>query len=94
MTPGSQLKPGSTCVQWNPARWCPVLGKPGVEILPKFLPGCLDHQLGTVIRFCAPCGTCLGQALIEGYRCADDGSGVWMRFRIISLDGGSHEHGQ
>jgi hypothetical protein len=87
-----QLEIGSTHVQWNPAQFSPVLGKPGVEALPKFAPGMLDHQLGTVIPFCWPCGTPLGQAEIIGYLCAEDGSGVWLKFRIVSLEGAPHEH--
>lgn len=93
MTPPQGLQIGSTYVQWNAADWCPVPGKPDVEALPKFRPGCLDHQLGMVIPVCWPCGTPLGHARIEDYRCAGDGSGVWMRFRIISLNVMPHEHG-
>ena len=92
MIPAGGLEPGSTCVQWTPAAFCPVPGKTCTEALPKFRPGCLDHQIGTVIPLCHPCGAQIGQARIEGYRCADDGSGVWMRFRIISLETAPHEH--
>lgn len=92
MTPAGEVQVGSTYMQWNPAQWCPLPGKPDAVGLPKFLPGCLDHQLGEVIPLRHPCGAPLGQARIEGYLCADDGSGVWMKFRIVSLDGTPHEH--
>lgn len=46
---------------------------------------------GSPARHGHPCGAHPGQALIEDYECAGDGSGVRMRFRIISLEGTPHE---
>jgi hypothetical protein len=86
MTPPGGLEVGGRYVQWNPACWSPLPGR-DAEVLPKFLPGCLDHQLGAVVTISAPGGRhVIGQAMITGYRCADDGSGIWMRYQVVSLE--------
>ena len=88
-----KFEPGATFAQWTPAGWCPAEGKDGIEVLPKFRPGCFDRQLGRVIPFLHECGAALAMVRVEGYRCADDGSGAWFRFRVVAVtEGGTHEH--
>jgi hypothetical protein len=79
------LEVGHSYYNWSAVSWTPVPGK-DAEILPKLFPGCLDHQLGGEITMHAPSGAIAGRAEMTGYRVAPDGSGAWLRIRIISLE--------